>query len=80
MAQYLLGHFKDGVLKACDEVCWRKSGSKSEGDAWWWDEEVKEAVSMKKESHKAMYQNSTEESKRKYKGKKIKQRMQFLKQ
>ena len=43
------------VLKACDEVCGKK------GRERWWNEEVKEAVSRKKEAHKAMCQNSTEE-------------------
>ena len=56
----LLGHFKDGVLEACDEVCGNKRGRRSKGDTWWWNEEVKEAVSRKKDAHKAMCQNSTE--------------------
>ena len=42
-------------------------GRRSKGDTWWWNEEVKEAVSIKKEAHKAMCQNSTEENKRRYK-------------
>ena len=40
----LWGHFKDGVLEACDEVCWKKRGRRSKGDTWWWNKEVKEAV------------------------------------
>ena len=60
----LWGHFKDGVLKACDEVCGKKRGSRNKGDTWWWNEGVKEAVSRKKEAHKAICQNSTEENKR----------------
>ena len=45
----LWGHFKDGVLKASDEMC----GSKRRciGDTWWWNEEVKEAVSGEKDAH-----------------------------
>ena len=66
------GHFKDGVLKACDEVCGKKRGRRSKGDTWWWNEEVKEAVSRKKEAHKAMCQNRTEENKRMYKSMKNK--------
>ena len=31
-----------------------------------WEEEGKEAVSRKKEAHKAMCQNSTEENRRRY--------------
>ena len=69
------GHFKDGVLEACDEMCGEKERGRSKGDTWRWNEEVKEAVSRKKErkkeAHKAMCQNSTEENKR-YKGMKNK--------
>ena len=54
------GHFKDGVLEACNEVCGKKRERRSKGDTWWWNEEVMEAVSRKKEAHKAMCQNSTE--------------------
>ena len=65
-------HFKDRVLEACDEVCGTKRGRRSKGNTWWWNEEVKEAVSRKKEAHKAMCQNSTAENKRRYKGMKNK--------
>ena len=58
--------FKDGVLKACDEVCGKKRGRESKGDTWWWNEEAKEAVSRKKDAHKANCRNSTEENKRRY--------------
>ena len=54
------------ILEACDEVCGKKSW-RIKGDAWWWNEDVKEAVSRKKVAHKAMCQNSTEENKRRYK-------------
>ena len=37
---YLWGHFKHGVLKACDEVCGKKTERRSKGDTWWWKEEV----------------------------------------
>ena len=46
---------------------------RSKGDTWWWNEEVKEAVSRKKDAHKAMCQNSSEENKRICKSIKIKQ-------
>ena len=45
---------------------------RSKGDAWWWNEEVKAAISSKKDAHKVMCQNSTEENKRRYKGMKTK--------
>ena len=41
-------------------------------DTWWWNEEVMEAVSSKKEAHMAMSQNSTEENKRRYRSMKNK--------
>ena len=42
------GHFNDGVLKACDEVCQKKRGRRRKGDTLWWNEEVKVTVSRKK--------------------------------
>ena len=71
----MLAHFKDGVLKECDEVCGKKRkkrGRRSKRDMWWWNEEVKEAVSRKKDPHKAMCWNSTAENKRRYKSMKNK--------
>ena len=60
------GHFKDEVLKACDEV-WGKKRWRSKGDTRWWCEEVKKAVSRKEDAHNLMFQNSTEENKRRCK-------------
>ena len=54
----------DGIVGACDEVFGKKKVRRSEGDIWWWNEEVKEAVSRKNDAHKAMCQNSAEENKR----------------
>ena len=47
-APNLWGHAKDGVLKTCDKVCGKKRLRRNKGDTWWWNEEVKEAVSRKK--------------------------------
>ena len=58
------GYFKDEILKACDEMCGRKMWRRSKGDAWWWNEEVKETMSRK--THKAMCRNSIEENKKRY--------------
>ena len=66
-APNLWGVFKNGVSKACDEVCGKKRGRKNTGNTWWWNEEEKDAVSRKKEAHKAMCQNSTEENKKNHK-------------
>ena len=53
-------------------MCGKKRERRSKGDAWWCIEEVKEAFARKKDAHKAMCQNGTEESKRRYKSMKIK--------
>ena len=37
---------------------------RSKGDTWWWNEGVKESMSRKKDAHKVMCWNSTEENKR----------------
>ena len=47
-------------------MCWNKKGRRSKGDTWWWNDEVKEAVSRKEETHRVMYQNNTEGNKRRY--------------
>ena len=28
--------FRDMFLRVCDEVCGKKRGGRSNGDAWWW--------------------------------------------
>ena len=35
---------KDGVVKACDEVCGKKKSRRDRGDLWGWNEEVKESI------------------------------------
>ena len=37
-------NFKDGVAREYDEVCGK---IRSKGDTWWWNVEVKEAISRK---------------------------------
>ena len=66
------GHFKDGVLKACNEVCEKKMGRRSKGGTWWWNEDMMESVERKKDAHKTMCWNSAEENKRRYEGMKNK--------
>ena len=55
--------FKDGVSKACDEVCGKKRG-RNNVDTWWWNEEVIEAISRRNEAHTAMCQNRIENNRR----------------
>ena len=47
---------------------WEEEWERTKGDTWWWNEEVKKAVSLKKEAHKVMCQSSAEENKRWYEG------------
>ena len=54
----LCGYFKDGILKACVKKRWKRS----KGDTWWWNKEVKEEVSRKKDAQRVMCRNSTEEN------------------
>ena len=35
------------MLKACDEVCGKKKGRRDQGNTWWWNEDVKEAIARK---------------------------------
>ena len=65
-------HFKDGILRACDEVHGKKRCRRSKGDTWWWNEEVKEAISRKKDAHMVMCRNSSEWNKNRYKSMKKK--------
>ena len=59
--------FKEGVLKACDAVCGKKKGRRDQGDTWWWNEDVKEAIVGKKDAHKEMRKSGTEANKARYK-------------
>ena len=52
--------------------CVGRRRGRSKGDTLWWNKGVKEAVSRKKEAHKAMCQNSTAENKRSHKSMKNK--------
>ena len=36
--------FKEGVLKACDELCGKKTLRRHGGSTWWWNDNVKDAI------------------------------------
>ena len=59
--------FKDGVLKACDEVCGKKKSGKDRGNMWWWNEEVKDTIARKKAAYKELCRFPSQENKIKYK-------------
>ena len=44
--------FRDGVLKACNELCGKKKVIKNGGNKWWWNEEVRNAMAGKKKAFK----------------------------
>ena len=55
--------FKDGVLKACDEVCGRNKSRRDQEDMWWWNEEVKDTIARKKAAFKELLRFLSEENK-----------------
>ena len=59
--------FKDGALKACDEVCGKKKSRRNRGDMWQWNEEVKDTIARKKMAFKELCRFPSEENKTKYK-------------
>ena len=44
-----MGTLQGWGQKACDEVYRKKRGRRSKGDTWWFNEEVKQAGSRKKD-------------------------------
>ena len=62
----LWGSYKNGVLKACDELCGKTKGREDRGNTWWWNEQVKDAIDRKKKEFKLWCTNRSTESKNKY--------------
>ena len=71
--------FKERVLKACDEVCGKKKGRTEQGDTWWWNEDVKEAIVRKKDAHKEMCKRGNKANKARYKNMKNRAKKVFAK-
>ena len=59
--------FREGMLKAFDEGCGKKKGRRDQGDTWWWNKDVKEAIARKKDAHKEMCKSRTEANNSRYK-------------
>ena len=55
------------MLKAFDEVCGKKKGRRDQGDTWWWNKDVKEAIARKKDAPKEMCKSGTEVNNARYK-------------
>ena len=59
--------FRNGVLKACDELCRKKKSRRDQGDIWWWNEEVKDTITSKKVAFKELCRFPSEQNKTQYK-------------
>ena len=59
--------FRDGVLKACDELCVKKKSRRDQGDMWWWNDEVKDTITRKKAAFKELCRFPSEQNKTQYK-------------
>jgi len=66
-AKNLWKSFRDGLLQACDEVCGRKIRRRDQGDTWWWNKDVKEAILNKKAAYKELCKNDNGNNKAIYK-------------
>ena len=58
--------YRNGVLKACDDLCGKTKGRRDQGNTWWWNEQVKEAIDRKKKAFKTWCKNRTAENKSNY--------------
>ena len=49
--------YKNGVLKACDELYGKTKGRRDQGNTWFWNEQVKEAIDRKKKAFNTWCKN-----------------------
>ena len=54
--------YKNGFLKACDELCGKTKGRRNQGNTWWWNEQVKEAIDRKKKAFNTWCKNRSPEN------------------
>ena len=52
--------FREVMLKAFDEVCGKTKWRRDQGDTWWWNKDVKEAIVGKEDVHQEMCKSRTE--------------------
>ena len=62
----LWGSYKNGVLKACDELCGKTKTRGDQGNTWWWNKQVKDAIDRKKKAFKLWCTNRSAENKNKH--------------
>ena len=53
-------------LKACDDLYGKTKGRRDQGNTWWWNEQVKEAIDRKKKAFKTWCKNRSAENKSNY--------------
>ena len=58
---------RKGMLKVCDKVCGKKKGRRDQGNTWWWNEDMKEAIARNKDAREEMCKSRTEVDKARYK-------------
>ena len=58
--------YKNGDLKACDDLCGKTKGRRDQGNTWWWNKQVKEAIDRKKKAFKTWCKNRSAENKSNY--------------
>ena len=58
--------YKNGVLKACDDLCGKTKGRRDQVNTWWWNKQVKEAIDRKKNAFKTWCKNRSAENKSNY--------------
>ena len=58
--------YKNGVLKACDGLCGKTKGRRDQGNTWWQNEQVKEAIDQKKKAFNTWCKNRSAENKSNY--------------
>ena len=58
--------YKNGVLKACDELCGKTKERRGQRNTWWWNEQVKEAIGRKKKVFNTWCKNCSPENKNNY--------------
>jgi len=49
-------------VEACDKVCGKTKGRRDQGNTWWWNEDVKDAITNKKMAYRKLCANKSVEN------------------
>ena len=58
--------YKNGILKTCDDLCGKTKGRRDQGNTWWWNKQVKEAIDRKKKAFTTWCKNRSAENESNY--------------